>query len=75
MRANTETSRPDYNAALQIVKAVCETIREAGSIPSGTLYAALMTQGCTLQQYEYLTDTIKRAGVVREENHVLIWNV
>jgi hypothetical protein len=59
-------------AAIVIVTAVSEAIKEAGKIPAGELYAALMPF-CTLNQFETLIDTMKRANLVKEENHLLTW--
>jgi hypothetical protein len=48
--------------------ALVETVREAGPLgaPGGVMYAALMTQGCTLEQFEGLMGTLLRIGVVRK---------
>ncbi len=54
-------------AALAVAMAVCETIREAGLVPSGHLYAHLMTQNCTLEQFEALIRLLVNAGLVRRE--------
>ena len=49
-----------------VVKAVLETIREMGKdgAPSGVLFAALQTQGCTLNQFQSLMGALERAGKV-----------
>ena len=58
--------------AMQIIKAVAEAIRDLGSVPSGHLYARLMGQ-LTLSQYNQIIDTLKKAKLVREDNHLLTW--
>jgi hypothetical protein len=61
-------------AAVQILKAVVETIVEAGDagIPAGHLYATLSTQGCTLHQYSQIEETLIWSGlVVKDEHRVL----
>ena len=58
---------------LQIVKAVADVIRELKSIPSGHLYARLMEYHIDLSQYESIIGLLKRAELVKEENHLLIW--
>lgn len=64
------------HAALSAVVAVTEAIREAGKdgIPSGHLYAVLMVQGCSMQDYEALIRMLKRTGLVAESRaHLLAW--
>jgi len=57
---------------LKIVFAVAEAIREAGSIPSGTLYAALIGK-VDINGYESIIRTLKNAGLVTEQSHMLTW--
>ena len=52
--------------------AVADTIRECGKCPAGVLYAGLMSR-MDLGQFESLIGILKRAGMVREESHELIW--
>ncbi len=49
-----------------IVRAVIDAAiaSEPFGAPGGHIYAALMGQGCTLQQYESLMGSIQRAGLV-----------
>ena len=49
-----------------VVRAVLETIQEMGTdgAPSGVLFAALQTQGCTLSQFQSLMGALERAGKV-----------
>jgi hypothetical protein len=58
-------------AAFTIIRIVMETIVEAGDLgaPSGPLYAALMTQGCTYQQYTELMDGLTWVGLLRLSHH------
>ena len=68
----TETDQKKI--ALKVLMAVAETIREVGEAPSGTIYAALMSHGCTMSQYEAIIGTLTRAGLVRETSaHLLVW--
>lgn len=69
----TATITPErVKAALNIVQAIAETIREIGRIPSGHLYAQLMSR-MSLSEYENIIDILKRAGVVEVKNYELIW--
>lgn len=58
---------------VQIAVACAETIREAGSVPSGVLYAGLMAHGVTMTQYEAIVATLLRTGLVEQASHVLTW--
>mgnify|MGYP001005788984 CR=1 FL=1 len=56
---------PAQTQALRtIVGAVTEAIAAAGETgaPGGVLYAALMSQGCTLSQFESLMGALCRTG-------------
>ena len=60
-------------AAVGLVMALVEAIRELGSVPSGHLYARVMGH-LTLEQYTQIVETLKQAGLVREErSHLLRW--
>jgi hypothetical protein len=70
----TQTPTADRVKVAAIVSiAVCETIREAGSIPSGTLYAALMTKGCTMQVFDDIIAMLGRTGLVTKRGDLLVW--
>ena len=72
--AKAEMNKIRAKAAVEILRSVAETIREAKRVPAGTVYFALMTQGCTMQQYEQIEGLLIRSGVVRKANDELIWN-
>ena len=59
-------------AALDAVRTVADAIREQKRVPSGKLYAIVMPH-LSLEFYEKIIGTLKRAGLVREENFELIW--
>ena len=58
------------------INAVCDALLEAiagagaQGVPGGTLYAALMTQGCRLAQFESLMGSLERLGKVRKSGDV-----
>ncbi len=62
----------EIQAALKTMAAVCDTIKELDRVPSGTLYATLMSR-MDLPTYEAMIRQILRTGLVRQENHLLIW--
>jgi hypothetical protein len=67
------TTHNDLKAALGIVTAVAEAIRELGEVPSGHLYANLMNK-LTLDQYEQVIGVLKSTGLITESNaHLLTW--
>ena len=55
-----------------MIAALAETIHEVKQVPSGVLYAGVMNH-MTLDQYEACIEQLKRTGLVRESNHLLIW--
>jgi hypothetical protein len=44
----------------------CDAAQPFGA-PGGHLYAALMSQGCTLEQFEQIMAGLQRAGMVERE--------
>ena len=59
-------------AALSALVAIADAIREAGRVPSGTLYAILCGR-MDLRTYEALIRTLKNAGLVEEKYNELRW--
>jgi hypothetical protein len=71
--ANTNApTKSQAAAAVTAVAAVAEAIRSLGSIPSGQLYAQVMSY-LTIEAYNRIIEILKRADLVAEENHVLRW--
>ena len=66
-------TKDDVGTAVAVIGAIAETIREAGEVPSGVLYAGLMTKGCTLPQYEQILGVLQRAKLVAVKGHVVRW--
>lgn len=59
-------NKANVKALLAIVDALVDVIKESGSqgVPGGTLYAALMAQGCNFQQFENLMSLLCESGKV-----------
>ena len=58
---------PNQAAALQhVAAAILEAVDAARKLgaPSGVVYAALMGQGCTLEQYQKIISGLARAGML-----------
>lgn len=70
---NTIT-KEQTKAALEILKLLADAVRELEMVPSGELYARVMSY-MSLQSYESAINTLVRSGVIRKSNHLLIWNV
>lgn len=69
----SETKVDEIAAALHLVKAVADAIREAGRLPSGHLYAVMM-QHVDLRTYERIIDQLVRIGLVeRARGNELVW--
>jgi hypothetical protein len=66
------TAQEEKKAALSILMAVAEAIKDLGSVPSGHLYATLMGH-LSLDQYQQVIRVLKQAGLVKEENHLLTY--
>lgn len=51
----------------ELIAAIIETL----PAPSGTLYAALMGHGCTLDQYNQILSALTGEGLVRQQGQML----
>lgn len=72
MPTSSNPSASETKAAIAIVLAIADTIRELGSVPSGHVYAHVMHR-LSLGQYAAVIELLKKTGKVKEENHLLIW--
>lgn len=59
-------------AAIQLIRAVGDTIRDLGEVPSGHLYARLMDR-INERTYNAIIDQLKRAKLVEQRGYRLIW--
>jgi hypothetical protein len=67
-----DSKAAQVRAAMTILTVVSEAIRDLKEVPSGTLYANVMSV-LSLEQYNKAIDLLKGAGVVTEQNHLLRW--
>lgn len=64
--------KEQIGAAVGMVAAIAETVRELKKVPSGELYAQLMGT-LSLEQYQGILGLLARAGLVENRNHELHW--
>lgn len=67
-----ETTQQQLKAGLGIIVAVTETIREAGEVPEGVLYATLMDR-MDLAAFEKMVAIVVGSGLVTKQSHLLRW--
>lgn len=69
---NASPTRTQVDALMLVVEAVTEAVKAAGPLgaPGGYLYAAMMTQGCTLRQFESIMDAMVSAGRLRKAGEI-----
>ena len=68
------TNRDKVRRAVQLTAlAIQDAVKAAGSMgaPSGPVYAALMTHGCTLDQYNQIIGGMVKVGMLRKSGHLL----
>jgi hypothetical protein len=65
-------SNAQVNAAVQVVIAVGQAIRDLKSVPSGHLYTHLSSQ-MDLDTYNKVIGVLVKTGAVTNENHLLTW--
>lgn len=56
----------------QTTLAIAEAIRELGEVPSGVLYAQIMSQ-MTIDTYNAIIKMLIGAGLVSQKNFLLTW--
>ena len=64
------------SALRAIGQAIIETVKESDPIigaPGGILYAALITSGCTLSQFQQIMSGLVRAGYLRQSGECYHW--
>jgi predicted methyltransferase len=62
------TKVPPVVSLARILRAVLLAIGPEGA-PEGTLYAAMMAQGCTLEQFESIIRSLEKAGLIESRAH------
>lgn len=71
--AIAELFRSEGPAAIRIVAAIADAVQEAGSVPSGHLYARLMGY-MSVETFDSIISNIAATGLIRRDgNHLLVW--
>jgi hypothetical protein len=60
----------------QALKLICDGVIDSlktnpSGTPEGSLYAIMMSQGCTLEQFNAIISGLCNAGMIRKEGHLL----
>ena len=61
-------------AAVSMIKAVADAIKELKRVPSGRLYASMMNI-VSIQDYEKIIGMLKGSNLIVEINNEIIWNL
>lgn len=68
----TVATSTEVAAALNSIRAVADAIKELGEVPSGSLYANLMSV-LTFSEYEKIIGILTRSGLVAKRDNLLVW--
>jgi hypothetical protein len=73
MMTNTAPTKTELSAGLKVIMAVATTIREAGEVPSGTIYATLMDR-VSLKGYQKVLGILEEQGLISvDRSHLIRW--
>ncbi len=67
------SSKEQVGAAVGVIMALAEAVRERTAVPSGELYAVAMAGGLSLESYNGALGVLKRAGLVSVTGHMVRW--
>jgi hypothetical protein len=68
----TAPTREEVLALISVTRAVADAVRELGRVPSGHLYASVMST-LSYENYTWVIERLKGAKLIREDAHELIW--
>jgi hypothetical protein len=54
-------------AVRAVARSIVQSVRDVGTAPAGPMYAALMGQGCTLNQFQQIMAQLVRAGFLTHD--------
>lgn len=73
MSATTGNKDLAKAAALKVIRAMADTIREVGEAPAGVVYLALSQYGCSLSQFEMILSVLADGKLIRRTGDLLVW--
>ena len=72
LRTSKMATPNQAKALIALCEIILETVQESpDGAPSGVIYAALMSIGISLAQYEALVDVLVKSGRITRSGHVL----
>jgi hypothetical protein len=67
----------ERRAAILMIQAIADCLRDLGEVPSGVFYARLMAMpgmsNISVTQYQGLIGSLEEAKVIEVKNHVIRW--
>lgn len=75
LHRNTKLSKEALLAYVQLCNAVVDAVKEAGpqGAPAGPMYAAFMSVGMSLEQFERMMDLLVKSGRLRKSGHLYFY--
>ena len=70
----TRTPTPtELRAMLSVIHGVLDAAHAGGTMgaPAGIMYAAMMAQGCTLDQFHQITSATQSAGLITRDGDLI----
>jgi hypothetical protein len=67
-----QATKEQLATGFKVILIIAETIRDLKHVPSGILWTMMMDK-TDLATYDKIINILKNQGLVREENHLLIW--
>jgi len=67
------TTKEQLVAGLNTLRALADTVKELGEVPSGHLYNVVMGI-MDLQAYEKAIGLLVGSGIIQRRGNVLVWN-
>ena len=72
MKIAIQPTKEQLAAGIQMIKAIADALRELKRVPSGHFYARIMDK-IDLASYEKILGILTGAGLIKIENHEIIW--
>jgi hypothetical protein len=63
----------EIKAALNVMLAVADAVRDAGRLPLGSLYATLSGHITSMSAFESMIRQLTNTGIIRREGNELVW--